>query len=338
MSKKPIDELGRTTLPWPEYERQANILIQDVPKGTPWQEYLADEIGTGYWDFEGKKEVYGFNRTTNKKTGKWKLKRKRAKVRAANLATAAMVRAAYLKAANEGFVEPEDLKAGKKLQKEIQSVPGRNADHILEVQTFGPAIEQLNKEYATGAITKAEYDKRFKVLKESNIGDSVKNLQDLSIAENQNKKNIVEAKNKALQKMEELNPSTRHLDPKYKKAMELAKNYEVSKIGKAAKIVKPALRFVTGVGTGIVLLNAKAQAEEAVENPTWQNKVQAGIAGADAALEGVELATGGVGGLLTTPLQLALLVADQMVHQTEDEFERPTYDYASRRRYRTGQE
>ena len=87
----------------------------------------------------------------------------------------------------------------------------------------------------------------------------------------------------------------------------------------------------------MVLLNAKAQAEEAIQNPTWQNKVQAGIAGADAALEGVELATGGIGGLITTPLQIGLMIADQMVHQTEDEFERPTYDYASRRRYRTGQ-
>ena len=102
MAKKPIDELGRTTLEWPEYQRQANILLQDVPKGTPWQEYLADELGSGFWDYEGNKEIYGFNRTTNKKTGKWTIKRKRATVRAANLASAGAVRLAYLKAANEG--------------------------------------------------------------------------------------------------------------------------------------------------------------------------------------------------------------------------------------------
>ena len=307
-----------------------NILLQDVPKGTPWQEYLADELGSGFWDYEGNKEIYGFNRTTNKKTGKWTIKRKRATVRAANLASAGAVRLAYLKAANEGFVDPADLKAGKELQKQIQSVPGRNADHIIEVQTFGPAIEQLNKEYATGAITKAEYDNRVKVLKESNIGDSAKNLQDLSIAENQDKKNIVEAKNRALQKMEEANPSARHLKPKYKEAMELAKSYEVSKVAKVAKVVKPALRWVTGVGSGIVLLNAKAQAEEAIEDPTWQNKAQAGIAGVDAALEGVELATGGVGGLITTPLQIGLMIADQMIHQTEDSFKRPERDWQAR--------
>jgi len=127
---------------------------------------------------------------------------------------------------------------------------------------------------------------------------------------------------------------------KHMQAVEIANEVQASKLtrsAKIAKIAKPALRWVTGVGTGIVLLNAKAQAEEAIENPTWQNKVQAGIAGADAALEGVELATGGVAGLVTTPLQIGLMIADQMVHQTEDEFKRSTYDYASRRRYRTGQ-
>ena len=105
---------------------------------------------------------------------------------------------------------------------------------------------------------------------------------------------------------------------------------------KAAKPLNKALRYVPVVGSGMVLLNAKAQAEEAIENPTWQNKVQAAIAGFDTTLEGIELATSGVGGLITTPLQIGLMIADQMIHQTEDEFERPTYDYASRRRYRTG--
>jgi len=330
MAKKPIDELGRTTLKWPEYQRQANILLEKVPAGTKWQDYLTRELGTGFWEYNGEKVDYGFNRAHGK------IKRKRADVRAANVASSGAQRASHLAQANQ-LVDPADLKAGKKLQRQIQSVPGRNADHIIEVQTFGPAIEQLNKEYAVGAITKTEYDKGIEVLKKENIGDSVKNFQDLSAGDNQLKKNVVEAKNKTLQKMEEANPSLRHLDPKYKQAMEIAEGYKVNKFAKAGKIIKPALRFVTGVGTGIVLLNAKAQAEEAIENPTWQNKVQAGIAGTDAALEGVELATGGLAGLITTPMQIGLMIADQMVHQTEDEFERPTYDYASRRRYRTGQ-
>jgi hypothetical protein len=334
MAKKPIDELGRTTLDWKEYQSRANELLKKVPPNTKWQNFLTQKLGTGFWEFEGKKVDYGFNRARGK------IKRKRATVRQANQAASTAQRTSHLKQANE-LIPEADLKIGKQLQTKIQAVPGRNADHILEVQTFGPVMDQLNKEFAAGAIDQSEYAKRLQILKDANPGDSVKNLQDLSATANQNKKNIVELKNKTLQKMEEANPSFRHLDPKYKQAMEIAEGYNVSKvINKAAKATKPlrkVLRYVPIVGGGMVLLNAKAQAEEAIQNPTWQNKVQAGIAGADAALEGVELATGGIGGLITTPLQIGLMIADQMVHQTEDEFERSTYDYASRRRYRTGQ-
>ena len=102
------------------------------------------------------------------------------------------------------------------------------------------------------------------------------------------------------------------------------------------KAVKKVVRWVPVVGAGMVLLNAKAQAEEAIANPTWQNKAQAGIAGFDSALEGIELATGGVGGLITTPLQIGLMIADQMIHQTEDSFTRNTQDWDARRASRTG--
>ena len=103
------------------------------------------------------------------------------------------------------------------------------------------------------------------------------------------------------------------------------------------KAVRKAVRWVPVVGAGMVLLNAKAQAEEAIANPTWQNKTQAGIAGFDAALEGVELATGGVAGLVTTPLQIGLMFADQMIHQTEDSFQRSETDWDARRAARRGQ-
>ena len=95
--------------------------------------------------------------------------------------------------------------AGKIKQREIQAKPGRNADHITEVQTFGPAQELLEEEYAKGAITQAEYDKRINILKEQNIGDSAGNFQDISDSANQTKKNVVEAKNKALEKLEKFN-------------------------------------------------------------------------------------------------------------------------------------
>ena len=335
-----VDENGFTTKDWKTYQAEANKLIQDLPHGGKWRTQIEEKIGVGLWELKDKGKVpYDLNRTTNKKTGRWEVKRKQAKLRAEHLKKAGGTRKTRLTNAN-AIMGDEAVDAGKIKQKEISSKPGRNADHITEVQTFGPAQELLDEEYAKGAITKAEYDKRINVLKEQNIGDSAGNFQDLSESANQNKKNIVEAKNTSLKNAEKVNPSTRHLDEKYLKAMGIANDYKVSKMSKAIRALKPigkVARWVPVVGGGFVLLNAKAQAEEAIENPTWQNKVQAGIAGADAALEGVELATGGLAGLITTPMQIGLMIADQMVHQTEDEFERPTYDYASRRRYRMAQ-
>lgn len=114
---------------------------------------------------------------------------------------------------------------------------------------------------------------------------------------------------------------------KHLQAIELAKS---SKVAKGLKAIKPIARHIPKVGAGIVLMNfldTKAQAEE---DPTWQNKTQAGIAGVDVALEGFELATGGVGAVVTTPLQIGLLIADQMIHQTEDSFKRPERDWQAR--------
>ena len=54
------------------------------------------------------------------------------------------------------------------------------------------------------------------------------------------------------------------------------------------------------------------------------------------ALEGFDLATGGVGGLITTPLQIGLMIADQMVHQTEDEFQRGPRNWQARLDARRG--
>ena len=325
-----VDETGFTTKPWKDYQKEANKIIQDLPHGKDWQAEIISKLGKGLWEFEDQGKVpYGFNRTTNKKTGKWTIKRKRDSVRAQNLIDAADTRNTRLNNANAVMGE-EAVDAGKIKQTEIQAKPGRNADHITEVQTFGPAQELLEEELAKGAITQAEYDKRLNILKEQNIGDSAENFQDLSESANQTKKNEVYAKNKSLEKLEKADPSTRHLDEKYVQAMGLANDYKVSKMAKAIRRIKPIGILVPVVGSGILSMDVKARTEEAIANPTWQNKTQAALGGAELALEGFELATGGTGALVTTPLQIGLMIADQLVHQTEDEFQRGPRDWQAR--------
>ena len=331
-----VDADGFTTKDWKTYQAEANKIIQDLPHGKDWQAEIVSKLGKGLWEFEDKGKIpYNLNRTTNKKTGKWNIKRKRDEVRAQNLIDAANTRNTRLENANV-VMGDEAVEAGKIKQREIQAKPGRNADHITEVQTFGPAQELLEEEYAKGAITQAEYDKRINILKEQNIGDSAGNFQDISDSANQTKKNVVEAKNKALKKMEELNPSTRHLDEKYVKAMGLANDYKVSKFAKAIRAIKPIGVLVPVVGSGILSMDVKARTHEAIKNPTWQNKTQAALGGAELALEGFELATGGAGALVTTPLQIGLMIADQMIHQTEDSFKRPERNWQARLDARRG--
>ena len=321
---------GFTTKDWKTYQAEANKLIQNMPHGGKWRTQIEEKLGKGKWELKDKgKVLYDLNRTQNKKTGVWSIKKKQAEKRAEHIKKAADTRKTRLENANV-VMGDEAVEAGKVKQKEIQAKPGRNADHILEVQTFGPAQELLEEEYAKGAISKAEYDKRLNILKEQNIGDSIENFQDLSESANQSKKNEVYAKNKSLEKLEKTNPSTRHLDEKYVKAMGIANDYKVSRFAKAIRAVKPLAKFVPIIGAGVVSLDVKARTEEAIKNPTWQNKTQAALGGAELALEGFELATGGVGAVVTTPLQIGLMIADQMVHQTEDSFKRPERDWQAR--------
>lgn len=331
-----VDADGFTTKDWKTYQAEANKIIQDLPHGKDWQAEIRNKLGKGLWEFEDQGKVpYNLNRTTNKKTGKWTIKRKRDSVRAQNLVDAANTRNTRLENANT-LMGDEAVEAGKVKQREIQAKPGRNADHIWEVQTFGPAQELLEEEYAKGAITQAEYDKRLNILKEQNIGDSAGNFQDISDSANQTKKNVVEAKNTFLEKAEKTNPSTRHLDEKYVRAMGLANDYKVSKFAKAIRAIKPIAKFVPIVGASVVGLDVKAKTQEAIDNPTWQNKTQAALGGAELALEGFELATGGVGAVVTTPLQIGLMIADQLVHQTEDSFKRPERNWQARLDARRG--
>ena len=106
MAKKPIDELGRTTLEWPEYQKQANELLKKVPRGEGWQNYLTRELGTGFWEYEGTKVEYGFNRAHGK------LKRKRKTVRLANQQQSRINREA-----NEQFTDFTSREAAKDWKK-----------------------------------------------------------------------------------------------------------------------------------------------------------------------------------------------------------------------------
>ena len=56
---------------------------------------------------------------------------------------------------------------------------GIQGDHILEAQTTGPMLEQLELEKSSGAITTKEYNRQKKLLQDAGIGDNPKNFQAL---------------------------------------------------------------------------------------------------------------------------------------------------------------
>ena len=87
---------------------------------------------------------------------------------------------------------------------------GFQADHVLEAQTTGPMIRQLNYELKAGLITKAEYVKRLDLLMNKGIGNDPKNLQKLSGKDNSAKAREVSKKNKALENMERKWTSSRY--------------------------------------------------------------------------------------------------------------------------------
>ena len=326
MSKKPIDTKGFTTLPWAEYRVKAGEIWNSIPAGQPKKKIVEEALGVGRWpDKDGNLIEYTLKSNKDRKEN---FQRQPVKTRKKNQKAFTKKRKDDLIEANK-IVPEEDLKAGKIKQKQIQSVAGRNADHIIEVQTFGPAIEQLKKEFNAGAISKAEYNKRLAILKKLNIGDSVKNFQDLSVVENQTKKGIVEAKNKALKKMEELNPSLRHLTPEYTKAMGIDHTSKLipTRIAKRAKIA--------AIGAGALLpgvLGTAASAAEVYErgkiykeSKNWLDGIQLGLANAS-------LFTGwsGVGEIIATPADLLNLGIDAARFGT-----RKT-DTSNRKRFRHG--
>ena len=176
---------------------------------------------------------------------------------------------------------------------------GIQGDHILEAQTTGPMLEQLELEKSSGAITTKEYNRQKKLLQDAGIGDNPKNFQALDEQVNSAKGTEVTKKNKALEAMELRNPSAR--------ALRLVK----SKTGKF--ILKRAL---PGVGGAIVLSQFGGAVHAATkEGITKKTATNLAFRTADLALEGIDVATGGISTPVTLALQLALAGAEHTINQ-----------------------
>ena len=128
--------------------------------------------------------------------------------------------------------------------------------------------------------------------------------------------------------MEELNPSIRHLSDKYADAMAVANKYKITKYAKKTTKLLPYL------GTAVVITNLNGRVHAAVKDPSAKNLKLAGLATADAVLEGLEYATGGLALPITTLLQAGIIGAEIAIEN--DGQPRNKYSYADRRRYRHG--
>lgn len=254
-----------------------------------------------------------------------------------------------------------EVQEGSSLFSAKNRVGGKAWDHTYELQDFGPRYKSILEEFASGSIDEAEFKNLVAGEVSKNPGDIKRNLKLLDEADNYAKRARVEgevkefkkgeaykvrdAKYTEFQKLDDVTKASKLEEAhkqavkftKYDFAKNLAKEAPNYKVTKVAKAVKPIAKFIPIVGAGVVGLDAKARTQEAIENPTWQNKTQAALGGAELALEGFELATGGVGAIVTTPLQIGLMFADQMIHQTEDSFQRSETDWDARRAARRGQ-
>lgn len=205
-------------------------------------------------------------------------------------------RTRYLKLSNT-LNTAEEQKAFKAKSEALPT--GIEGDHIYEVQETGPMMEQLELEKNSGAITTEEYNRQKKLLQDTGIGDNPKNFQKLSGKENTIKQAEVARKTKTLEAMELKNPSAR--------ALRLVK----SKTGKF--ILKRAL---PGVGGAIVLSQfggaVHAATKEGINKKTATNLA---FRSADLALEGLDVATGGISTPVTLALQLALAGAEHTINQ-----------------------
>ena len=176
---------------------------------------------------------------------------------------------------------------------------GKEADHIIEIQESIGYLEQLELEKKSGAITTRQYNKQLKDLRARGIGDDPKNIQALTGLENSRKQAEVAKKNKALEAMELRNPSNR--------ALRLVK-------GKTGKFILK--RALPGVGGAIVLSQFGGAVHAATkEGITKKTATNLAFRTADLALEGLDVATGGISTPVTLALQLALAGAEHTINQ-----------------------
>ena len=207
MASKFIDAEGRTTLPWNEYKQKA-LIIRNNFGGKNWWPEVRKQLGVGFWEKDGALTEYKMMSAGDSISRKPIAQDKASKQKSGNK------RGVGLSKANK-LIGSILAKTGRNKATGIMALgASRNADHVLEVQTFGPALEQLDLELESGAITKAEYKKRLAVIKSYKPGDHPDNIQNLHWAKNQEKMKTVEAKNKALKNMEIKNPSLRNQTPK----------------------------------------------------------------------------------------------------------------------------
>ena len=208
MAKQLIDAKGRTTLPYDEYKKRA-LIIKNNFGGKNWWPEVRKQLGVGYWEKDGKMTEFKMQSVGGGQIGKKPIAQaKESKQKSGNKRQIALTKANKL-------IGRILAKTGQNKASGIAALgASRNADHILEVQTFGPALEQLDQELKAGAITKAEYKKRLAIIQSYKPGDHPQNLQNLHYAKNLEKMKVVRAKNKALKNMEINNPSLRNRTPK----------------------------------------------------------------------------------------------------------------------------
>ena len=103
----------------------------------------------------------------------------------------------------------EEVLEGQAKQKQIRT-SGMEADHLNEVQEFGPARRNLEHERKSGLITETEYKRQLKIQKDSGVGDIVKNTGEKSQSSNLIKQDEVLKKNKGLAILEAKNISNRY--------------------------------------------------------------------------------------------------------------------------------
>ena len=113
-----------------------------------------------------------------------------------------------LKLSNEHLTKSQ-LEQTRKLQLAMNKA-GFQADHKLEVQTTGPMIQQLKNELKLGLLDKKQYQNELLKLRKRGIGDDPKNFQKLTGKENSAKRSQVDAKNKALERLEQKQLSERY--------------------------------------------------------------------------------------------------------------------------------